>query len=219
MFDFFQKKKEIDNKINEYKKSKIEATSMDEFVDQDSEMLLLFGDCEPLTKKIKLLLVSDTHNGLDELRFADYVYRYNEYDACILLGNSTDKDLAIIKKYIDNKKLYSITNAYKDIKCIDGKIIRINGVNILGLGKHPATQKNCLLFFESKDKADVLITYDNRFTTIDGGGYFGINYYIYKNKVSHHIHGGLLKQYKDTMPNGTKEISTYDFEYVELPIE
>ena len=45
---------------------------------------------------------------------------------------------------------------------------------------------------------------------------FGINYYIFKNSVPYLIHCGLSKQYKDTMKNGTKEISTFEYEYIQI---
>ena len=48
---------------------------------------------------------------------------------------------------------------------------------------------------------------------------FGITYYLYKNKVPYHIHGHLHNPYKQEMINGTKEISVYMYEYIELRAE
>ena len=50
-------------------------------------------------------------------------------------------------------------------------------------------------------------------------GLFGITYYIYKNKVAYHIHAHDKNSKQNTMLNGTREIGTYQFEYIELPIE
>ena len=47
-------------------------------------------------------------------------------------------------------------------------------------------------------------------------GLFGITYYLYKNKIPYHIHGHIHNSYKNIMINGTKEISVYMYEYIEL---
>ena len=50
-------------------------------------------------------------------------------------------------------------------------------------------------------------------------GLFGLTYYIYKNKVAYHIHAHSKVSKRTDMMNGTKEIATYQFEYIELPLE
>lgn len=47
-------------------------------------------------------------------------------------------------------------------------------------------------------------------------GLFGITYYLFKNKVPYHIHGHIHNPYRKELLNGTKEISIYMYEYIEL---
>ena len=215
MFEFLKKKKEKNNMINDFYLSLISDDNGIDYSNLDNTMLNLFETSNKLDKPIKLIIVCDTNNSLDELRFADYVYRSSNYDACILLGNVGEKDINIIKKYVNLKKTYSAFD-FKDINNVDGKVIKINNISVLVCGKMSMSQKESIEFFNNKQNAEVLITYNNKYNDSDKNGFFGINYYIYKNKVSYHIHGSLLRQYKDTMKNGTREISTYEYEYMDL---
>ncbi len=217
MFNFIKEKKEKAKELELYYNSLINDFSNEDIYDNQSEKLLnFFGDAKELKKTIKLILVSDTNNNLDELRFADYVYRYSDYDACIILGNISENDLNIIKKYVNNKKIYSL-DSLPDIENINKKIIKINNVKVLGYKTDSYNHIDSIKELNSLSSSDVLITYSNRY--IEGqNGIFGINYYIFKNNVPYHIHGSSLKPYKDRMINNTKEISIYEFEYVVLPL-
>ena len=216
MFEFFKKNKELKAKISDYKSSLlINTEDKSKFLDQDQPMLDLFGDVKKISKKINLLVLCDTNGNLDELSFADYAYRYKNFDACILLGNIGLKDVEVVKKYISNNKLYS-TQVYDDIKNIDGSVIKVNGVNVLIVGKRQFTIEESINYYDSLPKAEVVLSYDNMYVNKKKQGFFGINYYLYKNKVPYFIHGNIFTHYKDTMLNGTTMIGTFEFEYLEL---
>ena len=214
MFDFFKKNKENKEKINDFRSSLLmNSDSKDKFLNKESNMIELFGESKKLNKKLNLLVVCDTNNSLDELRFADYIYRNNKYDACIILGNVGINDIEVINKYVDKNRLYS-TQVFDNIKNIDGDFLKINGVSILIVGKKKFSQEESIKFFDDLKEADVLLTYDSKYK-IDGG-FFGIDYYLYKNKVPYFVHGNMFKNFKDTLKNGTVEIGTFEYEYLEL---
>ena len=219
MFDFFKSKKEKEAKIEEYYNDIIdESDSSDRYLNQDSDLLDLFGPAEKNKNKIMIVFVSDTANNLDELRFADYVYRAKDYDACIIIGNTSEKDNNIIKKYVDKNKLYSLP-LIDGIKCINKEITKINGIDILGYSECSISQAESVIDFNSYPRADLLITYNNKFDDNTKTGLFGIKYYIYKNKVTYHVHGESLRQYKNTLYNDTKDIGIFEFEYISFPLE
>ena len=216
MFEFLKRNKELKEKINDYKSSLLMNTEVsDKFLNQDEKMLELFGDTKKISKKLNILIVCDTNGNLDELIFADYVYRNKNYDVCVLLGNIGLKDVEIVKKYIPNNKLYS-TQVYDEVRNIDGDVIKVNGVNVLIVGKRQFTQEESISFYDSLPKAEVVLSYDNKYINEKEQGFFGINYYLYKNKVPFFIQGNIFNHYKDTMQNGTTIIGTFEFEYLEL---
>ena len=214
MFDFIKKKKEKRLQLTAYKNFLMYNNLTDELLsEQDNKLFELYGNCKEFSKKVNILVISDTNNSLDELRFADYVYRSSKYDACLLIGNISTNDLDIIKKYVDKKKTYAAFEQ-SEFKNVDGQVIKINNVDILIVGKKVLTQKESINVFDNYPSCDILITYSNMYN--DNFGLFGINYYIYKNSIPYCIHCGLLKQYKDTMQNGTREISTFEYEYIQI---
>ncbi len=214
MFDFIKRKKEKKLQIISYKNFLMTNNLTNELLNQQENKLLeIYGNCKNFNNKINILVISDTNNLLDELRFADYVYRSNEYDACILIGNISTNDLNIIKKYVDKKKTYAAFEQ-DEFDNVDGQVIKINNVEILIVGKKILTQKESINIFDNYPSCDVLISYSNMYN--GDSGLFGINYYVYKNSIPYLIHCGLLRQYKDTMKNGTKEISTFEYEYIQI---
>ena len=214
MFDFIKKKKEKKLQLISYKNFLMSSSLTNELLnEQENKLFELYGNCKKINKRINILVISDTNNSLDELRFADYVYRSNNYDVCILIGNISSKDLSIIKKYVDKKKTFAAFDQEEFIN-IDGQVIKINNVNLLIVGRKVLTQKESINIFDNYPSCDVLISYSNMYN--DNSGLFGINYYIFKNSVPYLIHCGLSKQYKDTMKNGTKEISTFEYEYIQI---
>ncbi len=216
MFDFIKNAKIKKENIEIYYNDLLRKELSDEFLsNQDNNLLNLYDKVGTINTNVKILMISNTNNTLDELRFADYVYRSTGYDACIIIGNVSDKDFQIILKYVDVKKIYSTCN-HKDINNIDGKLFKIKNMSFLIISEKFISQRDSISYFNDLPAANTLITYNNKYEN-NNGGLFGINYYLYKNKTNYFIHySSLNKQYKSTMQNGTMEISTYDYEYIEL---
>ena len=207
------------------------------YTNQEEKLYKMFGKCESFTKQLKLIVISDTHNCLKKEEFEQFVAAHSDYDACFLLGDHHVNDIEIILKYIDKKRIFGLLGNHDfnyikeyEIHDLNGQLIEINGVKLLGIqgsfkykpADFPSfTQKESIEFLNSKDKADVLISHDNRFNSAmvenpAHQGLFGITYYLYKNKVPYHIHGHLHNSYKKVLRNGTQEISTYMYEYIIL---
>jgi len=218
--------------IKRFKKSNpINPNTCDE-----QELYQLYGNCDVFNKNISLIIISDTHGRLREEEFIDFL-KNTSYDLCIMLGDHHDNDIQIIKKHIDNTKLvgllgnhdYNYLNNY-NIPDINGKIVTVNGVTILGMqGSYkykpvdfPSfTQEESILFLENMPKVDILVSHDRKFDPNNQmnnahQGLKGITRYIYKNKIPYHIHGHIHEDYEDTMINGTKEISVFGYRKIEL---
>lgn len=106
-----------------------------------------------------------------------------------------------------------------DIQNINGKVIQINGINLLGMQGNfkykqvdfsSFTQDESIHFFEYKSSVDILLTHDKRFDPDKVNrdpahqGLIGITNYIYKNKIPIHIHGHIHEDFEKMMLNGTK---------------
>ena len=243
LFDIFKKKKEEVLDINEYYKRIISNENNpygfeEKYANQEEILFKMFGHCDQFLKHIKMIIVTDTHNMLDEDKFREFVRMHPNYDVCFLLGDHSAEDIRKVLKYIDKDKIYGLLGNHDyetlfdefGIRNINGDMININGVNILGIqgsyrykpARFPSfSQRESIEFLNSKDKADILVCHDNKFTTENRGnpahqGLFGITYYLYKNKVPYYIHGHIHEEYRNELINGTKEISSYMYEYIEL---
>ncbi|MBR4178623.1 MAG: hypothetical protein IKR57_04685 [Bacilli bacterium] len=246
MFDFFKKKEVVEDEFTKYENELLNTFEditdkyNEKYNDKEKELFDLYGECEKVTNTVKLLVISDTNGILDELKFADYIYRHQDYDVCILLGNHKENDMEIILKYVNNRKIFGIRGNYdstylqdNNIRDLNGKMITVNGVTMMGMegtykysnAEFPSfTQKQSIEFVVNKPKVNILLSYDHGFNQnarmdTENQGLFGITYYLYKNKVAYHIHAHNKASKQSTMMNGTKEICTYQFEYLELPIK
>ena len=210
------------------------------YMNQETKLLKIYGSSNTYNKKIKMIVISDTHNCLNENEFKCFMEQHKEYDVCILLGDHSSYDISKILKYIDKNKTYGLLGNHDynyleeyNINNLNGKIININGTTILGMqgsfkykpSNFPSfTQRESILFLNDKSSVDILISHDNSFDNNmlknpAHQGLFGITYYLYKNKVSYHIHGHIHNPYEKKLLNGTKEISVYMYEYLELSNE
>lgn len=102
-------------------------------------LLKQYGNANKINNSISLLLIADTHGSLDEFKFKQYLENKN-YDICIMLGDHYDRDIDIILKYVDKNKLYGIKGNHDydyltnyNIPNLNGNIIEINGIKILGM--------------------------------------------------------------------------------------
>ena len=187
MFNFFRKKNKIENAedyynylIEESKQDKLKTYGFNEkYANQEERLHKIFGNCDKFNKSIKMRLISDTHNCLNMNEFEQFVDAHRDYDVCILLGDHNSYDIEKILKYIDKSKLYGLLGNHDynylsefDINNLNGNVINIKGVNILGIqgsfkykpSDFPSfTQQESISFLNEKPKVDILVSHDNRF--------------------------------------------------------
>ena len=183
------------------------------FYMQSDRLLKTFGNARSsLPNKIKLIIITDTHNTLDENLLIKTINEHNDFDLCILLGDHIN--------YIEG---YNFNN-------LNGKIIDIKGVRLLGIQgsfkykpvDFPSfTHEDSIKFLVDKPSADVLISHDgpfddNMINNPAHQGLFGITYYLFKNKVKYNVHGHLHNEFEKNLANGTIEKSLYGINYIEL---
>jgi predicted phosphodiesterase len=239
-YDILSIRKKSDNMLNLLKKifSKSEEFELPSNMSPKYEEALLkkYGKSDILNKNISLLIIADTHGTLNEEQFYEYIKNKN-YDVCILVGDNTNRDLEIILNYIDKNKLYGLKGNHdyeylknNNIQDINGIIIDINGVKILGMEgsfkykpvSFPSfTQEESIAFLEGKEKVDILVSHDKKFDYTKLGdpahqGLIGITDYLFKNNIPIHIHGHIHEPYKKEMINGTIEYSVFGYELIEI---
>ncbi len=199
-------------------------------------LLKQYGNADKINNAITLLVIADTHGTLDEDKFKQYILN-KQYDVCIMLGDHYNRDIDIILKYVDKSKIYGIKGNHDydylssyNIPNINGNIIEINGVKILGMEgsfkykpvDFPSfTQEESIDFFNSKPKVDILVTHDKKFDYEKlkdpaHQGLIGITNYIFKNKIPIHIHGHIHEPYINKMINGTNEYSIFEYEIIKI---
>nr|MCR5186183.1 metallophosphoesterase family protein [Clostridia bacterium] len=210
----------IDTSLFEWSPNKIHASK-----------LLLFN------KKIKLIVIADTHGCLKEDELVDFLLNNNSFDACILLGDHSNKDVSIILNHIDKNSIYALLGNHDanyieefDFKNLNGNIFTINSISIMGIQgsfrykneKFPSfSQKESIEFLNPKEKVDILFSHDAPFQLCginDNAhqGLFGITYYLYKNRIPYCIHGHVHIPYEKYLLNDTKVTCCYMLNYIEL---
>ena len=241
LFDRLFKKNSIDTEEGYYeellKKSEVPYGFNEEYANQEERLLKIYGHCDQLNKHIKMLLISDTHGNLNEEEFEKFLSNHKNYDICLILGDHSGNDIGKILNYVPKDKIYALLGNHDynyikeyDLNNLNGCVININGVKMLGIegsfkykpGEYPSfTQKESITFLNDKEKVDILICHDNRFNSEMKNrpahqGLFGITYYIYKNRIPYYIHGHNHDKYDKELINGTKEVSTYMYDYFEI---
>ena len=207
------------------------------YLGQDDKLLSLYGKCDKFDKRIKFIIIADTHGSLQEESLKLFLSQHNIYDACILLGDYSYQDISIILKYIPREKIYALLGNHDgnyiqdyNLTNLNGNIFTINSVKILGIqgsyryknASFPSfSEKESIEFLKDKEKVDILFSHDAPFglsgiNDIAHQGLFGINYYLYKNQVPICIHGHVHTPYVKHMKNGTLVRCCYLLEYIEL---
>lgn len=236
----------VKNNISKYYKNIVKETKQDKlflyginpkYKNQENTLLEIFGKCDSFNKKIKLIIITDTHGCLKEDEFYNFMTKHEEYDVCLLLGDHSVGDVNTILKYVDTNKIYALLGNHDynyiskfNLKNLNGQIININGVKILGIqgsykynpSNFPSyTQKESIEFLNDKEKVDILVSHDAPYGFSDRNdvahqGLFGILYYLFKNKVPYCIHGHLHTPYERKMVNGTIVKCCSIYQYIEL---
>ena len=220
------------------------AKSLDVFESKEYEKLVeyLKGNSKPVEQGklgLKLIVISDTHGDLAYGdRFKLFMDKITQYDLCIILGDIYVYELDKICEIIPPEKIIALRGNHDrldvydkhKITNINGKVCSVKGIKIAGIeGSNRYKNEEAPLYthYESlylackmKQGADLLITHDIPFveSKYDKAheGMTGITYYIYRNGVKAHIHGHIHKSYRNSYDNGTKEISVYGCEYIEV---
>lgn len=208
------------------------------FYMQSNRLLKVFGNArEYLPNKIKLIVVTDTHNTLNEEELIKITAEHPDFDACLLLGDHSASDIEIILKHIPKEKIFALLGNHDidyisnyNLSNLNGNIVTINGVRLLGIegsfkykkADFPSfSQEDSIKFLIDKAPADILVSHDGPFddkmiNNPAHQGLFGITYYLYKNKVKYNIHGHLHNTFDKTLNNGTIEKCMYKINYIEL---
>ena len=146
------------------------------YKNQEEKLLSMFGKCDSFDKKIKIIIISDTHGCLNKDEFAKFISEHEDFDVCLLLGDHSIGDVDTILQYIDEEKIYALLGNHDNnyigkfnLKNLNGNVININGVKILGIqGSYkyksedfPSfTQKESIEFLNDKEKVDILVSHD-----------------------------------------------------------
>ena len=233
----------IKNKFN-IKHFLKKAKNFDEFESKKYEPLIAYYKEHAKTVSseklgLKLIVISDTHGDLAfGDRFKVFMDNIKEYDLCVILGDIYVYELDKICEIVPAEKIIALRGNHDNldvydkhkIKKISGKVYCVNGVRIAGIeGSNRYKNENAPLFthYESlkiactmPQDADILISHDVVFeeSRYDRAheGMVGLTYYVLKNEIKYHLHGHIHKKYHNRYENGTKEISVYGCEYLEL---
>lgn len=238
LFNFFKKKETLQTLDMYYQKLiNIEETNkygfMKVYANQENTLYKIYGNARTLNGNINILVISDTHNTLDEAAFKRFILSNSNYDICLLLGDFGYRDLPIILKYIPKNKIYALLGNHDsnyideyNLNNLNGNIVTIKNIKILGIqgsfrykpSKFPSfSQKESIEFLKDKEEVDILVSHDTGFNSLNANdpahqGLFGITYYLYKNRVPYHIHGHIHNSYQKTLINGTREISAFQYQ-------
>lgn len=229
---------ELENRYSNVQDATQVYSFQEKFKNQQMLLHEIFGDANVATfNKIKLIVITDTHNTLQEDLLIDIASEHSDYDLCLLLGDHSSQDLDKILKHIDKKKIYALLgnhdNNYIDnlgLNNLNGKVIDINGVKLLGIEgsfkykpvDFPSfTQEESVKFLKDMPRVDILVSHDGPFddTKVNNPahqGLFGITYYLFKNNVKYNLHGHLHDEYQKQLENGTIERCLYSINYIEL---
>ena len=208
------------------------------FYMQSNRLFKVFGNAKSvLPNKVKLLIITDTHNTLHENELVDVINEHPNFDACLLLGDHSDADIRTVLNHIPKDKIYALLGNHDvnyvanfNLNNLNGQIININGVRLLGIQgsfkykpvDFPSfTQEDSIKFLKDKEPVDVLISHDGPFddkmiNNPAHQGLFGITYYLFKNRVKYNVHGHLHNDFDRILDNGTIEKSLYGIKYIEL---
>ncbi|MEE0929913.1 MAG: metallophosphoesterase family protein [Acutalibacteraceae bacterium] len=186
---------------------------------------------KPIDFNVKLLIITDTHNCLEEEELNNI-----NADVCLLLGDITDRDLSIIKQKVDipiygilgNHDSWTLYDKY-NIENIHGKVIDIYGIKIAGLqGSIRYKLSDAPLYTDDESVeisktipyTDILISHDcpkylygkNNFAH---SGLKGITEYCNKNRTPLNIHGHHHKRTLSKLKNGTVCIGCYGVQIID----
>ncbi len=198
-----------------------------------------YGNCDSVSKSIKLLVVSDTHEYLAyNHKWQEKLLNAKDYDLCCVLGDISNGDIETVLEYIPKEKIIGILGNHDDfdflkkydIQDINGKTVDVNGIKIGGIqgaircyGKYDYpcfSHSDSIKFMDNMEKVDVLLSHSGPFYDYNDdpfhNGLKGITKYLYKNKIPINIHGHLHKNKQKFLNNGTLVQCIYGVELIEI---
>ena len=181
----------------------------------------------PINLSLRMLIIADTHGCLNP---NDIPQNHNA-DVCLLLGDLSKEDIAIIKEKVVGVPIYGVLGNHDGFELYDrygienihGKVVEVNGVRIAGLqgslrykySDMPLyTDEESVEIAEKMEEADILISHDspkhlygdNDFAH---SGLQGITRYCEKYSVPLNIHGHHHENMRSVLENGTTSICCY----------
>lgn len=137
------------NTILKYYKNIVKETKQDrqllyginpKYKNQENTLLEMFGRCDSFNKRIKMIIIADTHGCLKEDEFYQFMTEYEEYDVCLLLGDHSVGDVNTILKCVNEEKIYALLGNHDhnyigkfNLKNLNGQVVEVNGVKLLGI--------------------------------------------------------------------------------------
>ena len=190
----------------------------------------------PINFSLRILVISDTHGCFAEDMIPVNSQGDVQADICLLLGDMSDRDVAIVDEFINIPK-YGILGNHDGwdlydrhgIENIHGKVIDFNGVRIAGLqGSIKYKYSDMPLYTDDEsveiadgmDSADILISHDSpKYLHGDRdfahSGLRGITHFCEKWNVPLNIHGHHHVDLHNVLPNGTTSVGCYMSNIVE----
>lgn len=98
----------IDQIINCFKSNNNEEISDFYSKKYENKLFKKYGNCNPFTKKIKILAIADTHGSLDDNKFKEFIKYNNIYDLVVMIGDHYTRDIDIIVENVDKSKLVGL---------------------------------------------------------------------------------------------------------------
>ena len=187
----------------------------------------------PINFNLRMLVITDTHGCLEK---NDIPYNHRA-DVCLLLGDLSMQDIAIIKEQVIGIPIYGVLGNHDGFELYDrcgienihGKVIEVNGVRIAGMGgslrykDSPMplyTDEESVEIAEGMEAADILISHDSpKYLHSDQdfahSGLQGITRYCEKYNVPLNIHGHHHDPKKCVLANGTRSICCYKVQIID----
>ena len=181
----------------------------------------------PIDFNLRILVVTDGHGCLAE----SDIPPYRDIDVCLLLGDLSIRDIAIVKEKIGNIPVYGVLGNHDGFELYDrfgienihGKVVEIDGVRIAGMQGAFRYKDTNFPFYtddesveiaEEMDGADILISHDypkdfHKNTDWAHSGLQGITHYCEKHRVPLNIHGHFHNNLSGVLENGTRTICCY----------
>lgn len=213
--------KDIANLMKAKRQGIVENEELSSNSTQQNEFIKL-----PVNFYIKALVIADGHGCLEDEEIPD-----ENVDVCLLLGDLSLDDIAIVKNRVRNIPTYGILGNHDGfdlyekagIENIHGRVVEVNKIKIAGFQGSFRYKNSNFPFFDDNESveiadqmpaADILISHDSPkyFHGVQDyahNGLQGITHYCEKHSVPINIHGHFHENGSGYLGNGTFSICCY----------